>query len=164
MSEGPVVFAYDGSDHARAAIARASELLAPAPAVALTIWESALGFVQRHHLPGSFEIARDVVDEFDDATRTQAEQTAAEGAELARAGGFETEAVARAALEPHGRDTTAAWRAVVATADELDARAIVLGSRGRSGIRSAMLGSVSQGVLTGTARAVLVVSEPEQDG
>lgn len=36
----PVLFAYDGSDHARAAIARAGALLQPGPAVVVTVWST----------------------------------------------------------------------------------------------------------------------------
>jgi hypothetical protein len=36
MSQGPVLFAYDGSAHARAAIERAGAVLQPGPAVVAT--------------------------------------------------------------------------------------------------------------------------------
>ena len=42
-------------------------------------------------------------------------------------------------------------------ADEQDARAVVLGSRGRSGVRAALLGSVSYGVVHHSSRPLLVV-------
>jgi nucleotide-binding universal stress UspA family protein len=37
-STGPIMFAYDGSTHARAAIERAAALLRPGPAVVVTAW------------------------------------------------------------------------------------------------------------------------------
>ena len=40
MSQGPVLFAYDGSDHARAAIERAGTVLQHGPAVVATAWTS----------------------------------------------------------------------------------------------------------------------------
>jgi nucleotide-binding universal stress UspA family protein len=46
---------------------------------------------------------------------------------------------------------------VVAFADSEDVDMIVIGSRGRSAITSALLGSVSRGVLSETKRPVLVV-------
>jgi len=45
---GPVLFCYDGSEGSRAAMAAAAELVAhPAPAVVLTIWQSAAALLAR---------------------------------------------------------------------------------------------------------------------
>jgi len=50
---------------------------------------------------------------------------------------------------------------IVAYADSVDADVLVLGSRGHGAIASALLGSVSQGVLHETRRRVLVVRGAE---
>ncbi|MDQ3936027.1 MAG: universal stress protein, partial [Actinomycetota bacterium] len=55
------------------------------------------------------------------------------------------------------RDAATVWHAIVEAADELDARVVVLGSRGLSGVRSALLGSVSYGVVHHSRRPLLVV-------
>jgi nucleotide-binding universal stress UspA family protein len=50
---------------------------------------------------------------------------------------------------------------LLALAAELDADAIVVGSRGLGGVKSFLLGSVSHAVVQHADRAVLVVPSPE---
>jgi nucleotide-binding universal stress UspA family protein len=64
--------------------------------------------------------------------------------------------VARAAE----RTAITVWRAILDLAEEETAELIVLGSRGRSGIKSMVLGSVSYGVLHNSGRPVLIVPPP----
>jgi nucleotide-binding universal stress UspA family protein len=56
------------------------------------------------------------------------------------------------------RSTT--WGAIVEVADELDAGLVVCGTRGLSGIRGLVLGSVSGAVLHHARRPVLIAPEP----
>ena len=149
MSQGPVLFAYDGSDHARAAIERARGLLEPGPAVVATAWTSfeAAAPAALLALPG--DMVSEAVGALDEANRETAEGLAAEGAELAREAGLDAEPRAVRAKGPF-------FAALIALADELDAKAIVVGSRGRSSLAAAVLGSVSTGVLHHTDRPVLV--------
>lgn len=158
---GPVIFAYDGSESSRHAIQRGAALLRPASALALTVWESVGSVVFRHDLPESLAVARDVVDELDAKTRAAAEQTAAEGAELISACGFEASPIACRAFDESPRQATTVWQEVVREAEERDAAAVVLGSRGQSGVRSRVLGSVSHGVANHCTRPVLVVGVDE---
>ncbi len=51
--------------------------------------------------------------------------------------------------------------AILSVADDVDAKAIVLGTRGRGGVTSMMLGSVSRAVLHHADRPVLVVPSPD---
>ena len=144
-----VLIAYDGSPHARAAIAHAGETLRPGPAVVATAWtsfaDSAPHFVLR-------DAVRPVVDDLDVAGREEAEELAAEGAQLARAAGFDAQPRAVRAGGPF-------FAALLELADEIDARVIVAGSRGRSSVAAAVLGSVSTGILHHTTRPVLVVRD-----
>jgi nucleotide-binding universal stress UspA family protein len=150
MSQGPVLFAYDGSAHARAAIERAGPVLRPGPAVVATAWTSfedaSPGVL--HVLPK--HMIGEAVNTLDEANRETAEGLAAEGAELARAAGFDAQPRALRAGGPF-------FAALLEAAEELDARAIVAGSRGRSTFAAAVLGSVSTGLLHHTARPVMVV-------
>src|SRR5690349_21128037 len=82
LQNGPVVFAYDGSELAKLAIDEAAQQLAPGrEAVVLTVW---------HPFDVGFVPAGDV--RFDAAqvaeVKRAAEQTAAEGASLAESAGL----------------------------------------------------------------------------
>jgi nucleotide-binding universal stress UspA family protein len=150
MTQGPVLFAYDGSDHARAAIERAGSVLRPGPAVVATAWTTFEGNAPAALLAVPGDVVRRAVDDLDAAGRGTAETLAGEGAELARGAGFEAEPRAVRAIGPF-------FAALLDCAEELDAAAIVVGSRGRSAIAAAVLGSVSTGILHHTRRPVVVV-------
>ena len=84
----------------------------------------------------------------DENAQQLAEEKLARGVELAREGGLDAEG--RIA---HGKP----WRAICDVADELDAAVIVLGARGLSRVRSAVLGSVSAAVSVHAGRPALVI-------
>jgi nucleotide-binding universal stress UspA family protein len=161
----PVLLCYDGSDSAKRAIEHAGALMAGGPAIVLTVWESLGSAVVRHGVPLPGEMGRDIRGLADDVLETidsgiaqDAEAIAAEGAEIAAAAGFDARPEARRAIARTAeRDLVTIWRAVLDAADESDASAIVLGSRGRSSVRSALLGSVSYGVVHHSTRPLLVV-------
>jgi nucleotide-binding universal stress UspA family protein len=146
----PVLFAFDGSPHARAAIERGGALLKPGPAVVATAWTTFEGAAPAALLALPGDVVHDAMTDLDDANRETAEELAAEGAALARAAGFEAEPRAVRAAGPF-------FAALLDCAEELDARAIVAGSRGRSVIAATVLGSVSTGILHHTKRPVFVV-------
>jgi nucleotide-binding universal stress UspA family protein len=147
-SNGPLLLCYDGSEDAKYAIAQAGELLTVRPALVLTVWQptAALGsFAWGGETAGMVDFAK-----LDSAGADDAGRIADEGVRLAREAGFEADAVAVRATGP-------VWRAIVETADANDAAAIVMGSRGLTGIRSVLLGSVSSAVVDHAERAVFVV-------
>jgi nucleotide-binding universal stress UspA family protein len=140
---GPVVFAYDGSDLAEHAIEEAGRLLeAGGEALVVTVWQPFdVGFLPAAGL--QFDAAQ-IAD-----VRNAAAQTAAAGAALAQAAGFRAQS---AEIE---RSPT--WKGIADLADEHDARLIVLGSHGRSGLAGALVGSVAGTVAAHSRRSVLIV-------
>jgi nucleotide-binding universal stress UspA family protein len=142
--DGPdlVLFAYDGSDLAKLAIQEASDVLRkPCDALVVTVWQPFdVGFVTA----GRIQFDAKQVTEVQHA----AEETAAEGASQAEAAGFRARSVA-----VEGAPT---WKQVVELADQHDARLIVLGSHGRSGLAGWVVGSVAQAVAEHSRRTVLI--------
>jgi nucleotide-binding universal stress UspA family protein len=143
MSSGPVLFAYDGSELATAAIEQAAQQLAPGrDALVLCVWQPAdVGFVPVDERHFDANQASEV--------KKAAEETAAHGASLAETAGFRSRSVAVEAAPT--------WKGIVETADEHGASLIVLGSHRRSGIAGHLLGSVAAAVVKHAARSVLVV-------
>jgi nucleotide-binding universal stress UspA family protein len=138
-----VVFAYDGSDLAKAAIEETGhQLAAGRDALVLTVWEPfAVGFVPPSEAQFDAARAADV--------RKAAEQTAAEGAVLAEMAGFR--ARSRAV------QSAPTLKGIVEFADEHHASIIVLGSHGRTGLADRLLGSVAGAVAAHSRRSVLIV-------
>jgi nucleotide-binding universal stress UspA family protein len=139
---GPVVFGYDGSELARAAIAAAGrQLPAGRAALVVTVWRTFdVEFIPE---PGTHFDAESA-DEVKDA----AEQTAAGGAALAEAAGFRAQAIAV--------EGTPTWKAITDTADDHDASLIILGSHGRTGFVGRLVGSVAAAVAAHSRRTVLI--------
>jgi nucleotide-binding universal stress UspA family protein len=140
---GLVVFAYDGSDLAKLAIAEAGQQLGPGrEALVLTVWHPFdVGFVPAGGI--RFDAAQ-VAD-----VKKAAEQTAEEGASLAKAAGFNARTAAA--------EASPTWKGIVKVADEHDASLIVLGSHGRSGLAAALIGSVAEAVAAHSRRSVLII-------
>lgn len=148
-----ILIAYDGSQSARRAVARAAELFPGAQATVVTAWMGVAEASPELMLaPGGVLLA--TAGAFSDVMQERAQELAAEGARLAAADGLQ--AAPRAI-----RTARAHWEAIVAFADESDADVVVLGSRGHSAIAAAVLGSVSTGVLHHSSRPVLIV--PDRD-
>jgi nucleotide-binding universal stress UspA family protein len=127
-ADGPVLFAYDGSDGARRAITEAATRLA---------------------VP--YSITREAIARLDAESEAAAAEVATEGVDQLTAAGWAAEAVTRST-------TTNVWAAVLAVAREHEATTIVVGSRGLSGLKSAVLGSVSSGLLQHSELPVLLVN------
>lgn len=139
--DGVVLFAYDGSEQADAAIRAAAEQLRPGrDAIVMTVWQplAALPFGAAAYAP-----------DLDEGIETDARRVADEGARLARAAGFRATALAASG--------SPVWQSIVAAAEEHDAGIVVMGSHGRTGLGLVLMGSVASAVARHAERPVLIV-------
>jgi len=148
-----ILIGYDGSTDAKAAIEQAGELLGSQSATVLTVWQPFAEVLARTPLGFGFAPGVLNIEEADNASQSAAEHLAADGAELARQSGFNAEWRVSTEL------TTTA-NAILDEAEAVDASAIVVGSRGLTGLKSVLLGSVSHAVLQRADRTVIVVPSP----
>jgi nucleotide-binding universal stress UspA family protein len=155
-SSGTALLAYDGSENAAAAIRQAGSLLACRRAVAVRVWDSLGTLPLGTDIKGLTGSMREAAKELDEEDARDANQFAEEGAQLAREAGFEAESRAL-------RGRPKAWPTLLEAADRIDAAVIVTGSRGLGGVASALLGSVSSGLLHHSHRPLLVVPPVEGD-
>jgi nucleotide-binding universal stress UspA family protein len=146
-ADGPLLLCYDGSSAAGRAIEKAGELCEPRTARVLHFWQSWVA--EAPALARASRAVHGMAAELDEIAAKQSDDLTATGVELARQAGFEAEGLSERVEGP-------AWEAVLGAADDHACSAIVVGSRGLTGI-SAALGSVSNGVVHHSRRPVLVV-------
>jgi nucleotide-binding universal stress UspA family protein len=150
-----ILIAYDGSPDSQAAIAHAAELFPGSQAIILTVWQQFIDTITRSGVGLGIGAVSGVDTVAIDAQSEQAaEQRAAEGAEAAKHAGLAAEA--RTAVVA---GTVAG--AILHEAGAAGASSIVLGSRGLTGVKSFLLGSVSTAVLHHAALPVVVVPSAE---
>jgi nucleotide-binding universal stress UspA family protein len=148
----PVLFCFDGSEDAGDAIRGSGNVLEKGPAVVAHAWRPLLAGAFRYGPEVELtETLREAVEEADEAGATSAEAITQQGVKLANEAGFRP-VEGKSVAAPHS-----IWAGLVDTARELDARVIVLGARGRSRIKHALLGSISAAVSYHADRPVLLV-------
>jgi nucleotide-binding universal stress UspA family protein len=148
MPETPILICYDGSEDAERGIDVAADLLGPRPAVVLDVGPP---LTTAESLAAVSSVVPGTA--FEDLNMDDARDRARAGAERARAAGFDAQARADLAAPT--------WEGVVEVADEIDAGVIVLGSRGLSGAREVLVGSLSHAVAEHAGRPVLIVPPPK---
>jgi nucleotide-binding universal stress UspA family protein len=148
-----VLICYDGSADAKAAIEQGGDLLDGQPATVLTVWEPFVEVLAR--TPAALGMTAGIgnVDEIDKASRESAEKLAKEGAELACNAGLNAQPRVCARV-------SSVANAILCQADEVGASAVLMGSRGLSGLSSLLVGSVSHAIIQHADRAVIVVPSP----
>jgi nucleotide-binding universal stress UspA family protein len=155
MRSGPVVIGFDGTSAAERALRESAALLAPRPALVVVVWEAGRAF-EIATLPNrALEMPPVSVDvraalEAEEVAYEAAERLAQLGAALASELGYRAEGLAVA-------DDMTVADTLVRIATERDSPALVVGSHGRRGLTSALLGSTSKGVVDEAPCPVVVV-------
>jgi nucleotide-binding universal stress UspA family protein len=148
-----ILIAYDGSAHADHAIDEAARMFPGGDAVVMTAWTSVLAVAgaARAALPQA--VIETATSELDSSAEASADETAHAGAARARAAGLNARPAAV-------RADAGVAQTILRVAEEPDIVSVVVGSRGLSGFRSALLGSVSNAVVQRSAKPVVVVHDP----
>jgi nucleotide-binding universal stress UspA family protein len=159
---GPVLFAYDGSPAAENAIREAGPLLGGKPGLVLVIWKQGLAFelleLPRATLglpPARVDIRTAI--EIDLDLQERARRLAQKGAGIARAVGFDVEALV-VADDPDVQ----VGETIVDVARKRETRAIVIGAHGHGQQAEILLGGTTRGVVRHAPCPVLVVRERER--
>lgn len=158
-SKETVVVAFDGSPAARRAIEEAAKTFRSSHVLVVTVWEEGLAYATPPAPLDGMAMAP-VVDpgvalEVDRSVHDHADRVSSEGAALARSLGLEAQPLA----VPDEHDVA---RTILTVADKHQAAAIVVGSRGLSGIRARLEGSTSKALLKHAPCPVLVVHEADE--
>lgn len=142
-----LLIAYDGSDHAKAAIRAAAEIAPRGQVTILTVYESLLTDAGTPKSDAGFP---DDVEAADARALMRADSLAIEGATLA------TDIALDAATKTAPAHQSVA-ETILTVAGDLDIAALVIGTHGATGLRSVLRGSVAHRVLDHASQPVILV-------
>jgi nucleotide-binding universal stress UspA family protein len=147
-ADGPLILCYDGSNDAGQAIRRAGALFAGRRALVVTVWQAPVA-------SGALGFTGEMIDlfELDRAAAEAAGRLADEGVRIAQEAGLSPEPLVVEATGP-------VWQTIVDIANREQAATVVMGSRGLTGLRAMLLGSVSSAVVHHADRPTLIIRQP----
>jgi nucleotide-binding universal stress UspA family protein len=150
-----ILLCDDGSPDAEAASNQVARLFPGAAVTVIAVWEAYDAMMMQAGYGFGFAYAQPAgdVEEIDALVEQRARAAAEAAAKRLRAAGLAADV--RVAREQISVPAT-----ILAVARELDVDAIVLGTRGRGGMKSLLLGSVSHAVLQHADRPALVIPSP----
>jgi nucleotide-binding universal stress UspA family protein len=149
-----ILICYDGSADADAAVDAVAALMPGQATTLLTVWEPFVDVVTRYG-PG-LELWPAEMDhqQMDAAAQSAATERLERGVARAREAGLDAQPV----TQPRGATIA---ETIIEQARNVSAAMIVIGTRGLTGMKSLMMGSVSHAVLQHADRPVLVVPSEE---
>jgi nucleotide-binding universal stress UspA family protein len=153
-AEGPLLLCYDGSADAKRSIEAAGALFAGRRAIVLNAWRPAVALRNFSWWAATARAAG--LAEPDQASAEAGRRIAEEGARLALQVGLKAEPLAVVATGPVSMT-------IGDVAYRHDAELIVMGSRGLTGLRSMVLGSVSSAVVNHADRPTLIIRSPIEE-
>jgi nucleotide-binding universal stress UspA family protein len=145
MDDAPILICYDGSPSSERGIAVAASLLPNRRAIILDVAPPLT-------VAESYAALGPIPAELEDINLESAHERAEAGAAAARKAGLNAQA--------HAEIGIPTWDGVVEVADDIGAAVIVIGSRGLSGARELLHGSLSHEVAEHAGRPVLIVPPP----
>jgi nucleotide-binding universal stress UspA family protein len=154
----PVVVAFDGSPESQAALRAAAELFRDRLVIVVSVWEPGLAMAIMSS-PDATGLSYppptpEQIEAVDAAQHEHASSAADVGVGLVQELGGRAEAL------PVAEGFNIA-ETVLAIAQERDAGAVVVGSRGLGAVKSRLMGSTSRKLLHDSPRPVVVVRAPE---
>jgi nucleotide-binding universal stress UspA family protein len=153
-----LLIAYDASHESRRAVRAAGALHPGAEAVVLNVAESPARIAPLGSAgvpivgPGAPPPPPEHILESERQAESMAQETAEEGVREAQAAGLNAQPATA-----WGAGASTIVQAILDAAEEHGADLVVVGSRGRSGIKAAFLGSVSNGIVQQAQLPVLVI-------
>jgi len=150
-TDGPLLICYDGSQDSKHAIQRAGRLLPGRHALVVTVWRPVApmeSFAWSGMGASTINFA-----ELDRSAAAEGRRIADQGVRIAQKAGLHAEPAAIQATGP-------VWKTILDVAGSRGAAMIVMGSRGLTGVRSMLLGSVSGAVVNHADQPTLVVRAP----
>jgi nucleotide-binding universal stress UspA family protein len=154
----PVVIAFDGSEEAQAAARAAASLFGDRALLVVSVWEPGLALAMMSSPDATgLGYPPPTPEQIHAVDRAQHEHAAS----MAQAGARLVQELGAMAEQLPVIESLDVAETVISIAEERDAAAVVVGSRGLGAVKSRLLGSTSRKVLHETRRPVLIVRAPD---